>query len=496
MPDPLQLAINLPFQEQIDFFRTKLNLPTERWDDIWKGAHDRAFVVAGAMKADLLDDLRKAVSPLQRTTLEQFRKDFKGIVAKHGWHGWTGEGTKAGEAWRTKVIYETNVRTSHAAGRYKQLTDPDTLAAMPYWRYVHNDSVMHPRQEHLAWHGITLRHDHPFWKTHVGPNGWGCRCGIVAQRQPGQGDKSKPPAGWDAIDSKTGEQVGIDKGWGYAPGASVAQEMRDLVAAKVAKLPPELGKALAADMASITKPVFAEQKTSKAAAKWAVDNNLADFADYTGVKPEVANEWNRSLFEHMQEFPELRKNQRFTGSGQAQNSRYVEVAVRNYTADLVAKGVPSDAAEAWARRRIKKPIIKGNRFAHSWAQPEAQGIAVNAKWGGAPDAFKARLSELEVSGWFPPGCGTIRSVVDHELGHQIDDLLGLSLDADIIKAYKEAITKGMINEVSGYAAHKNNPIAEFIAECWSESRNNPAPRHAARTVAAIARARYRSKFTP
>lgn len=44
MADPLALALNLPFQEQIDFFRAKLNLPTARWDDIWKGAHDRAFV--------------------------------------------------------------------------------------------------------------------------------------------------------------------------------------------------------------------------------------------------------------------------------------------------------------------------------------------------------------------------------------------------------------------------------------------------------------------
>lgn len=222
MPDALTLALNLPFQAQIDFFRAKLNLPTERWDDIWKGAHDRAFVVAGAMKADLLADLREAVAPLQRTTLEQFRKDFRAIVQKHGWHGWTGEGTKAGEAWRTRVIYETNVRASHAAGRYRQLTDPKTLQAMPFWRYVHNDSVMHPRLQHQAWGDakLTLPHEHDFWKTHFPPNGWGCRCRVVAVRAPREGDATTPPAGWAQIDAKTGEQVGIDKGWGYAPGAS------------------------------------------------------------------------------------------------------------------------------------------------------------------------------------------------------------------------------------------------------------------------------------
>ncbi len=244
MPDPLQLALNLPFQEQIDFFRAKLNLPTERWDDIWKEAHDRAFVVAGAMKADLLDDLRKAVDPLQRTTLEVFRKDFSAIVAKRGWTGWTGEGSKAGEAWRTKVIFETNVRSSHAAGRYKQLTDPDTLAAMPYWRYVHNDSVMHPREEHKAWHGLTLPATHEFWQTHFAPNGWGCRCKIVAQSQPGKGDKATPPDGWDAINAKTGEQAGIDKGWGYAPGANAATPLRELIDKKLLNLDAPIGAAM------------------------------------------------------------------------------------------------------------------------------------------------------------------------------------------------------------------------------------------------------------
>jgi len=40
------------FQQQIDFFRAKLNLPTERWDDVKQSAHDRAFMVAGAQKAN------------------------------------------------------------------------------------------------------------------------------------------------------------------------------------------------------------------------------------------------------------------------------------------------------------------------------------------------------------------------------------------------------------------------------------------------------------
>ena len=66
---PMSFGFGLPFQEQIDFFRAKLNLPTDRWDDIWKAAHDRAFVVAGAAKADLLNDLRQALRPFTRLEL-------------------------------------------------------------------------------------------------------------------------------------------------------------------------------------------------------------------------------------------------------------------------------------------------------------------------------------------------------------------------------------------------------------------------------------------
>lgn len=78
---------SLPFKEQIDYFRGKVDLPTRAWTDIYSAEHDHAFVVAGAVKLDLLTDLRGAVekSIANGTTLEQFRKDFDKVVGKHGW---------------------------------------------------------------------------------------------------------------------------------------------------------------------------------------------------------------------------------------------------------------------------------------------------------------------------------------------------------------------------------------------------------------------------
>ena len=51
---------SLPFKEAIAFFRQKLDMPSERWADVWRDAHNRAFMVAGATKTDLLADLRGA----------------------------------------------------------------------------------------------------------------------------------------------------------------------------------------------------------------------------------------------------------------------------------------------------------------------------------------------------------------------------------------------------------------------------------------------------
>ncbi|MDH4449702.1 MAG: phage minor head protein [Rhodoferax sp.] len=271
----LNVGFGTPFQAQIDYLRNKLRLPTERWDDIQRSAHDRAFIVAGAAKADLLADLHRAVTDTatKGTGLEAFRRDFKAIVAKHGWTGWTGEGSSGGEAWRTRVIYQTNMATSYAAGRYQQMTDPDVLNLHPYWRYIHSDGVQHPRPLHLSWHGITLLHNHPFWKTHFCPNGWGCQCRIISvskaeglrSAKAGLGD---PPEGWDQIDPRTGAQVGIDKGFDYTPGAATDTPLRQFVQDKLITYPDAIASALSRD---VNRYINATERASRFAARMQVD---------------------------------------------------------------------------------------------------------------------------------------------------------------------------------------------------------------------------------
>lgn len=223
-----------PFDEQVAYFRQKLGnlVPTQTWTDMMGQSHDTGFMVAGAMKADLLSDLAAAVDRAiaEGTSLDAFRKDFQAIVERNGWHDYTGSGSAAGIAWRTRTIYATNAATSYAAGREAQLRQ----AGYALFVYRHNDTVMHPRVQHLAWDGLTLPADHPFWATHSPPNGWGCRCYKVGARSAAGarrlgGDPGKPlPPGWDLVDPRTGSPPGIDRGWGHAPGASVADTVAAL----------------------------------------------------------------------------------------------------------------------------------------------------------------------------------------------------------------------------------------------------------------------------
>lgn len=257
---PVTNTFARPFSEQVEFFRKKLNLPSERWDDIQMAAHDRGFMVAGAAKADLLDDLRKAVdkSIAEGKSLGWFRQNFDEIVKRRGWTGWTGSASQAGRDWRTRIIYQTNMSTSYAAGRWRQLNDPDLLKVRPYKRYVHADGVRHPRPQHQSWNGITLPHDDPFWQTHFAPNGWMCHCYIVAASasdyEAAQGaGRTTRPAGWDTVDPKTGAPPGIDKGFGYAPGANTKTSLQQMVQDKLITYPPAIAQALSAELAQLKK---------------------------------------------------------------------------------------------------------------------------------------------------------------------------------------------------------------------------------------------------
>jgi hypothetical protein len=255
-------VLRKPFAEQVAFFRGKLGnlVPTERWDDLDRQEHDTAFMVAGAQKADLLADLAASVDRAiaEGKSLDAFRKDFAAAVKRNDWHGWTGEDTKGGRAWRTRTIYRTNAQVAYSAGRRAQLE----ASGYKFWIYRHGGS-QEPRPEHLSWDGVALPPDHPFWNTHYPPSDWGCSCRVTGAntaagiRRVGGDPEKKLPGDWRALDPRTGAPIGIGKGWNYAPGATVSSAVA-ATAAKVRHWDYQIAKAFMGDLPAPQRDAIAD----------------------------------------------------------------------------------------------------------------------------------------------------------------------------------------------------------------------------------------------
>lgn len=234
MPE-LRLAFQ-PFPAQEAHFRRKVNMPSARWDALERGEHAHGFMVAGLARLDVLDDIRRAVQDAisKGETLEDFRKRFDAAVAGK-WSGFTGDGSAKGRAWRTRIIYQTNLRTSYMAGRW------ETLQRFAYLRYQHNTAVNF-REAHKALDDKIIARDDPWWDTHYPPNGWGCRCSVTGVSEAGlralRGKDGKPdaPPAPDKDNTPPPE-------WAY----HVGKQSRSMAAAeqfgrKVMGLPPDWRK--------------------------------------------------------------------------------------------------------------------------------------------------------------------------------------------------------------------------------------------------------------
>ena len=237
----------LPFAEQINYYRQKLDLPTESYADIYGAEHDHAFVVAGANRLDMVADFRKAVDKAiaDGTTLEEFRRDFDDIVAKYGWqyHG--------GRDWRSKIIYDTNLHASYQAGRYEQQQEMKHLR--PYWEYRHRDGQKHPRPEHEAWNGLVLHCDDPWWQTHYPVNAYGCKCTVFAHskrslERRGLKVGEAPAVEWqERLIGKNSDNPrvvsvpkGIDPGFERIPGKNAGRDGLQRLFDKASAVPPKL----------------------------------------------------------------------------------------------------------------------------------------------------------------------------------------------------------------------------------------------------------------
>ena len=259
--------------------------------------------------------------------------------------------------------------------------------------------------------------------------------------------------------------------------------------------PPEEPEA-APDPEPTEEDYFTPAKSIKEANEYARDVLGIPNVDYKGTTVDIANEWNRGLADNFRRFPELKKNFQFVGTCQNRNKHakniYYDVIMGKYK--QLNPGLTEKQLERSVKRYITKNYaqpISSTVYAQSTRMDGLSGVTISKNWQG--ESFLKSIREDVALKFHPEGCDTVRSILDHEIGHQIDDLLDLWDNVDIIKLYRSMTPGEMTNKVSRYAWDNSNPIEgrEFIAECWSEYVNNPTPRETAKAVGEIIEEEYR-----
>ncbi|UZE21841.1 minor capsid protein [Pseudomonas sp. B21-056] len=186
-PADLKTVFGLEPAKAIAYLKFKGYAVTWNWQDMLDQAHDQAFTVAKAMRLDLLSDIRAALEAALQNgqTLKQFTANMQPTLEAQGWWGQqvivdsdgVGELVQLGSPRRLKTIYQTNLQSAYMAGRKADMEQ--TADTHPYWMYV---SILDgkTRPSHRALHGQVFRHDDPIWSAIFPPNGFNCRCRVVA----------------------------------------------------------------------------------------------------------------------------------------------------------------------------------------------------------------------------------------------------------------------------------------------------------------------------
>ena len=230
-----------------------------------------------------------------------------------------------------------------------------------------------------------------------------------------------------------------------------------------------------------------EAATIEEANKIAIEYGIAKNADFSDIDVSAANELIAGVVRTKEIFPELETFD-FVGSSQKHsNSRAYTLAKRAFynNPEYHRRNHPGLSDEE-VIEAMKKSAPKWRFENRVWAISSDGygyvGISLN-KNSFTPKTIEETYDSL-VRGvkdrFHPIGCDTVKSIIDHEMGHKIDTLLEASQDEKIKIVYQTGQRlKKITEQLSEYA--KTN-IAEFIAEAWSEYCNNPEPRPLAKFV--------------
>lgn len=184
----ITFALGLKPAAAVEWLKAK-GVTAENYRNLTASEIAKVYTIARISDLEMLNDIKQSMITAADNgqSYQNWRKDILQHLQNKGWlhpNGHNGKdiidpqtGEVFGAPRRLETIYRTNMQSAYMAGQYQGYMA--NIGERPYWMY---DAVgdSRTRPAHAAMDGLVYRYDDPFWATFYPPNGYNCRCSVMA----------------------------------------------------------------------------------------------------------------------------------------------------------------------------------------------------------------------------------------------------------------------------------------------------------------------------
>jgi phage putative head morphogenesis protein, SPP1 gp7 family len=158
------------FNEAIKYLTERFPILFDNLEEITQEVRKNFFWIKKSTDLEitksLLESLKSSIE--SKLSLKDWRKNSKDILEKSGF---------GDKGYYTENVFRTNVRSFYSAGHYE--AQSKNINNKPYWLY---DGIEDGRErEHTRmYNGKVFKADDPIWQRIYPPNGYQCRCRVIA----------------------------------------------------------------------------------------------------------------------------------------------------------------------------------------------------------------------------------------------------------------------------------------------------------------------------
>lgn len=238
-------------------------------------------------------------------------------------------------------------------------------------------------------------------------------------------------------------------------------------------------------------------KTNESLADICLKLNVADVIYLGKVDLWLAKQALSAVYRTLKKYPALRAKMNYFGTlnGFMNNKEHTFLKVNSNCSFILLNMVKktTDDIAIQCRSAFEK---NGLAIAFVTSAPPYlfSGIIINGK-SLHQQTIINNIEFGERFGHSPKGCKSVKSVVEHEVGHILDFMLNISNSREYKKFIKQFDVGKIGTDLSKYCV-TGNIISdrEVVAEAYSEYCNNPRPRLIASTIGSMFDKKYKELY--